>query len=99
MAFEVQTMLKQIGTGTLFAVSGGRVNPLPGGLGVVLPVAHGYSVEVEYVEGLDLYTVRRMWRRGSLVKVRAEREGVYCDELADVVYRASCYVNVEDSDV
>ena len=56
-----------------------------------LPVHYGSSVEVEYKPGSDTYTVRRMWKRGTTVKVRGSVDYVYADQVGDAAYRASCF--------
>lgn len=89
----------QIGRMTTLAVSGGRVVNLrnDGGetVGVLLPCGESRAVEV-VLDWMDTYTVRRVRlvtkgaSRGSVV-VEASTEGVYCDQLSEVVYRASCW--------
>lgn len=87
----VNAMLTQIGRWNLAATSGGRVKIGPGPTTIRLPVAHGYSVEVEYVRGADLYTVRRVFTRAGRRFLHGEAERVFCEELAETVYRAGCY--------
>jgi hypothetical protein len=58
---------------------------------VSLPVAHGYSVEITYERGLDLYTVRRIFIRGLKRWIKGERTHVYSDQLSEIVYRAGCF--------
>lgn len=79
-------MLRQIGGMNVLAISGGRVIQADTNT-VRLPVACGYAVEVEYVPGSDTYTVRRTYRG----RIKASRERVYCDEVGEAAYRASCY--------
>lgn len=81
-------LLAQIGRMNVFAISGGRVVGRP--TGITLPVAHGYSVTVD-LDGNDTYVVRRVFARGGKSWVKGERRGVYCDEVGEVAYRASCY--------
>lgn len=80
-------ILRQIGRMNLLAITGGRFRIE--GDALVLPVAHGYTVEIELVA--DLYDVRRVFTRAGKRFVHAERTRVYCDEIGDVAYRASCY--------
>lgn len=84
------TMERQIGRMNILAISGGRVNRV-GYTALSFPVASGYSVEVEYVEGRDTYTVRRVFTRGAKRWVKGELADVYCDEVGEVAYRASCF--------
>lgn len=87
---DTATTLGQIGRGNVLAISGGRAH-LAGGT-LVLPVAHGYRVEVDLAAN-DTYTVRRVFVRGARRFVKGERTDVYCDELGEVAYRASCYLD------
>ena len=80
-------MLAQIGIGNILAISGGRTNARA--TGVSLPVAHGYSVEID-LQWHDVYLVRRVFTRGGKQFVKGEREA-YADEVGEVAYRASCY--------
>lgn len=86
---DFTTTLGQIGRMNVLAISGGRV--LRDGETMVLPVGHGYTVEVDLDEGSDTYTVRRMFRRGGKAFPKGEQTYVYCDEIGEVAYRASCY--------
>lgn len=86
----IRIMFDQIGRMTLLATSGGRYST-PDRLTLILPVAHGYSVEVVYNEGADDYTVRRVFTRAGKRFIKGERTSVYCDEISEVVYRAGCY--------
>lgn len=88
---DTTTLLQQVGRMNVLAVSGGRV--MRRQTGVTLPVAHGYSVTVD-LAGNDTYTVRRVFKRGAKVWVKGEETNVYCEQVGDSVYRASCYVNV-----
>lgn len=85
------TTLNQIGRMNVLAISGGRVRQ--DGDTLVLPVGAGYSVEIDLDLGSDTYTVRRMFRRGDKAFPKGEREGVYCDEIGEVAYQASCFRN------
>lgn len=85
---DIATTLHQIGRGNLLAISGGRYKQMDGC--VLLPVAAGYYVSIE-LEPNDTYTVRRMFKRGAKVWKKGEVTDVYCDELGETCYRASCY--------
>ena len=99
--YELQifrTMERQIGRVTIRAISGGRVNRT-GYTTLSLPVAYGYSVEVEYVEGRDLYTVRRMFVRGAKRWIKGEVTHVYAEDLGEIAYQASCFRDGEFGEV
>lgn len=85
-------MVSQIARMTLFAISGGRVTAIEHG--IKLPVSSGMAVTVE-LDGNDSYVVRRVFTRvqGGEVKtwLHGERTDVYCEELSEVCYYASCY--------
>jgi hypothetical protein len=91
-------LLDQIGTMNVFAISGGRRGVMRDENGevtdLILPVAHGYRVRISLAAN-DTYTVRREFVRGGKVYEKGRQEDVYCDEIGEVAYRASCYVNVE----
>jgi hypothetical protein len=74
----------------VLAISGGRVRS--DGDVLVLPVAHGYSVEVE-LHPSDTYIVRRVFTRSGRRAIKGEVTNVYCDELGEAAYRASCYLD------
>ena len=88
------TMERQIGRNNVLAISGGRVKRT-GATVLSFPVSNGYSVEVEYQEGRDLYAVRRVFQRGAKRWVKGEVDGVYGEDLGDVAYYASCFRNVD----
>lgn len=77
----------------LAAISGGRASIDPDG-NLVLPVGKGYSVEIS-LDPSDTYTVRRVYKRSGKKWVKGEQQDVYCDQVGEVAYQASCYVNVE----
>jgi hypothetical protein len=82
--------------GNFFAISGGRVLALRNTwlevVGVRLPCGAGYRVDV-LLAADDTYTVRRTFVRAGKEFVKGEVTGVYCDELGEVAWVASCYVN------
>jgi hypothetical protein len=88
---QAKELLGQIGTGNVLGISGGRVGLNEGVL--VLPVGHGYRVEVA-LSYADTYTVRRVFARAGKEWVKGEETDVYCDEVGEAAWRASCYVNV-----
>ena len=90
----VQTTLSQIGVNTRFAVTGGRWDyghDKEGWNVLVLPCGTGYSVEVAYNRGPDLYTVSRVYRRGSKRWVKASVDNVHVAELDEAVYSAGMF--------
>lgn len=88
------TIIQQIGGRNIMAISGGRIKRSTDGLTIELPVAYGYSVTVTYDEGSDTYTVRRIFTRAGKQTIKHERDYVYCDEIGETAYQASCYSNV-----
>lgn len=88
---DARVLLAQIGTMNVLAISGGRVQVRE--TGVTLPVRYGYRVTIDLAAD-DTYTVRRVLVRGSKVTVKREWEGVYCDNVGEVAYTASCYLDV-----
>jgi hypothetical protein len=87
---DARTLLSQIGTMNILAISGGRVARRE--TGVTLRVGSGYSVTVD-LDWNDTYIVRRVFKRGSKVWIKGEQRNVYCDEVGEVAYRASCFRN------
>jgi len=90
-------MERQIGKTNVLAISGGRVKRI-GYTTLSFPVSNGYSVEVEYVEGRDLYNVRRVFARGLKRWVKGELTHIYGEDLGEIAYNASCFVNVDFGD-
>jgi len=89
---DATVLRDQIGMMNIFAISGGRITVRE--TGITLPVAHGYSVTVDLAAN-DTYTVRRIYTRAGKVTIKGEVEGVFCDEIGEIAYQASCYQNVE----
>lgn len=83
-------MLRQIGRMNVMAISGGRAVPLKDG--VELPVGSGYRVRVRLLAN-DTYRVERVFVRGSKTFEKGFCENVYCDEIGDIAYYASCFRN------
>jgi hypothetical protein len=76
----------------LLAISGGRQIRRP--TGVTLPVGNGYSVTID-LDSDDTYVVRRVFTRSGVAKIKGEQRNVYCDEVGEVAYVASCFRNRE----
>lgn len=95
---QQQEIARQIGMMNILAISGGRIYALPDG--IMLPVGNGYSVEVRLTP-VDEYTVERVFTRTKVIdhvphKVKHShgmRERVFCDEVGETAYKASCYRN------
>lgn len=83
----------QIGGMTVLAISGGRVVRVDDST-VDLPVSSGYKVRISLAAN-DTYTVERVMVRGAKTWIKGARTDVYCDNVSDVAYAASCYKNVE----
>lgn len=84
--------LRQIGP-NLLAISGGRWSRDVFG-DILLPVSQGYRVRIS-LDADDTYTVTREMKRGAKLFVKGSQSNVYCDELGEVCYLASCYKNVD----
>ena len=84
---DAQELANQIGR-NIFAISGGRIYARP--TGVTIPVDCGYSVTVD-LNWDDTYVVRRIFRRGTKTWIKGERTNVYCDEVGEAAYYASCF--------
>lgn len=84
------TLLAQIGRMNIAAISGLRVTRRE--TGVTLPVRYGYAVTVD-LDGNDTYVVRRTFTRGAKTWVKKEWTNVYCDEVAEAAWQASCYLH------
>ena len=91
MNIDTVTLISQIGSRNFLAISGGRVNRVSDDT-VVLPVAHGYRVAIT-LDADDTYTVRRIFTRGAKSWIKWERESVYADQVGEIAYRASCYLD------
>jgi hypothetical protein len=89
-------LLTQIGAMNVMAISGGcryaLYNTRSEVVGLRFPAGAGYWVDV-LLAGDDTYTVRRVFIRGGKEFIKGELTGVYCDEIGEVAYVASCYVN------
>lgn len=92
---DARELVSQIGGGNVCAISGGRV--IARETGITLPVRYGYSVTVDLAAD-DTYVVRRIFTRAGKVTIQGEMAGVYCEEVGEVAYQASCYVNVSFGD-
>lgn len=87
-AEQRKEILRQIGTGNLLAISGGRVVALPDG--VELPVSYGYHVRVQLTP-VDDYTVTRIFRRSRRDVQHGQMSSVYADTVGNAAYYAGMY--------
>jgi hypothetical protein len=87
---DAHELIGQIGTRNILAISGGRVGVRS--TGVTLPVSNGYSVTVD-LDWSDTYVVRRVFKRGAKIWIKGEQRDVYCDQVGEVAYVASCFRN------
>ena len=97
--FNAEELLRQIGIANIFAISGGRViywqtNDGKATRTITLPVSNGYSVEI-YLAWDDTYTVTRQFKRKGQYINKGTVEGVYCENIGEVAYKASCFRNVQ----
>lgn len=96
---DPKVLRDQIGMMTVMAVSGGRWGSIRTSdgesIGIILPCGTNRSVEVT-LSFWDTYTVRRYRqvvrgeRRGDDI-VEHEATNVYCDQISEAVYSASCW--------
>ena len=89
---DARELARQIGAWNIRAISGGRITIRA--TGITLPVSSGYRVTVDLAAG-DTYTVRRVFTRAGKTSVKGEMTGVYCDQVGEIAYQASCYRNVK----
>ena len=81
-------IVRQLGRNNLLAISGGRV--IQRETGITLPISNGYSLTIDLAWN-DTYTVRRIFTRSGKATIKAQLEGVYCEDLGDVAYYGSCF--------
>ena len=96
--FDEDVLIDQIGRMNVFAISGGRVGVVKNNEGetieVELPCGAGYRVSI-ILAWDDTYTVTRQFVRKGTVFQKGTVEGVYCDQVGEIAYQASCFRNVE----
>ena len=96
--FNEDELITQIGRMNVFAISGGRVGVIVNDDGetveIQLPVAYGYRVRIT-LGWDDTYTVSRVivknTKKGINEVIKGTVEGVYCENLGEVAYQASCF--------
>ena len=96
--FNEDELIDQIGRMNIFAISGGRVGITKNNQGetveVELKVSNGYRVSIT-LGWDDTWTVSRQFVRKGIVSDKGTLEGVYCENVGEVAYKASCFRNVE----
>ena len=96
--FDEDVLIDQIGRMNVLAISGGRVGVVKNNEGetieVELPCGAGYRVSI-ILAWDDTYTVTRQFVRKGTVFQKGTVEGVYCDQVGEIAYQASCFRNVE----
>jgi hypothetical protein len=96
--FDEDVLIDQIGRMNVLAISGGRVGVVKNNEGetieVELPCGAGYRVSI-ILAWDDTYTVTRQFVRKGTVFQKGTIEGVYCDQVGEIAYKASCFRNVE----
>ena len=93
-AAQRQEIARQIGA-NLMPISGGRVVGIADG--IELPAGSGFHVRIQLTP-LDEYTVTRIFRRGGKEFEHGKREHVYCDEVSEVAYFASCHRSYSETE-
>ena len=93
-SYLTRTIIHQIGTPNVLAISGGRWTPYYNQtgqvIGITLPVHYGYKVHV-WLQWNDLYSVRRVFTRGTQEWEKGQVSDVFCEQVGQVAYEASCY--------
>jgi hypothetical protein len=90
---EKREIARQIG-GNILAISGGRWLAIDDG--IEMPVGSGYTVRVQLTP-VDDYIVSRVFRRAGKEWIKGQREGVYCDEVSEAAYFASCFRSYDEN--
>jgi len=96
--FNEDELINQIGRMNVFAISGGRVGVIVNNEGetveVQLPVSNGYRVSIS-LGWNDTWTVSRQFVRKGVVSDKGTLEDVYCEQVGEIAYKASCFRNVQ----
>lgn len=91
---DIQELLRQIGRMNVLAISGGRVYAIANAdndnVGVRLPVTAARVVDV-VLDYNDTYIVRRVRIGRNAEVVEHEETFVYCDQVGEAAYQASCW--------
>ena len=96
--FNEDELISQIGRMNIFAISGGRVGVTKNNEGetveVELKVGKGYRVSIS-LGWDDTWTVSRQFVRKGVVSDKGTLTGVFADQVGEIAYKASCFVNVQ----
>jgi hypothetical protein len=96
--FNEDELINQIGRMNIFAISGGRVGVTKNNQGetveIELKVSNGYRVVIS-LGWNDEWIVSRQFVRKGVVYDKGTVEGVYCENVGEVAYKASCFRNVQ----
>ena len=96
--FNEDELINQIGHMNIFAISGGRVGITKNNQGetveVELKVGKGYRVSIT-LGWDDTWTVSRQFVRKGVVSDKGTLTGVFADQVGEIAYKASCFVNVQ----
>jgi len=92
-AEQRKEIVQQIGR-NIWAICGGRIKAIQDG--IAMQAGAGYWVTVE-LDASDTYTVTRLFKRGGKVWVKGSRSNVYCDEVSEVAYFASCFRSYDEN--
>lgn len=91
---QQREIARQVGQ-NLWAISGGRIKGIADG--IELPVGNGYTVRIQLTPA-DEYIVSRVFRRAGKEWIKGQREGVYCDQVSEAAYFASCFRSYDDTE-
>ena len=96
--FNEDELIDQICRMNIFAISGGRVGVTKNNQGetveIELKVSNGYRVVIS-LGWNDEWIVSRQFVRKGVVYNKGTVEGVYCENVGEVAYKASCFRNVQ----
>ena len=96
--FNQDELIDQIGRMNIYAISGGRVGITKNDQGetveVELKVGKGYRVSIS-LGWDDTWTVSRQFVRKGIVSDKGTLTGVFADQVGEIAYKASCFVNVQ----
>ena len=96
--FNEDELIDKIGRMNIYAISGGRVGITKNDQGetveVELKVGKGYRVSIS-LGWDDTWTVSRQFVRKGVVSDKGTLTGVFADQVGEIAYKASCFVNVQ----
>ena len=96
--FNEDELIDQIGRMNIFAISGGRVGVTKNNQGETvegeLKVGKGYRVSIS-LGWDDTWTVSRQFVRKGVISDKGTLTGVFADQVGEIAYKASCFVNVQ----